>query len=253
MRHKPLLALVPLTAIVSCAVSQPAPSTQGAVDPRYTVGELLDADDFCHGTDRWRAEHDAPIAISANDGTLDVQSPAGLTLWFKREFTGPVQVEYEATVVMAGGAHDRLSDLNCFWMARDARSPDELFATERSGRFADYNALLTYYASIGGNGNTTTRFRRYIGSTTTRPLDPAHDLRDARHLLEPNRPYQIRLVAAGGLIQFWRDGEKLFELIDPEPYTRGHLALRTVTSHLRVRNFRVHRLHLTRPLEGVTR
>ena len=35
-------------------------------------------------------------------------------------------------------------------MARDARSPDDLFATKRSGAFADYNPLRCYYVGLGG-------------------------------------------------------------------------------------------------------
>ena len=38
-----------------------------------------------------------------------------------------------------------------------------MFARLRSGTFAEYNDLLTYYVGLGGNRNTTTRFRRYIG------------------------------------------------------------------------------------------
>lgn len=199
----------------------------------------IDGDDFTHGTGRWIAEFEHGGTVTAKDGTLDLDVPAGATLWFDRELSGPVMIEYEATVVSAGGPNDRVSDLNCFWMATDARSPADLFATKRSGAFADYNPLLTYYVGFGGNENTTTRFRRYIGSATTRPLEPANDLRDADHLLITNHAYRIKLVADGNLIQFWRDGEKIFELVDERPYTRGYFALRTVNSHLRVRGFKV--------------
>ena len=72
-------------------------------------------------------------------------------------------IQYEATVVSAGGPNDRVSDLNSFWMATDPRTPEDLFAHDRSGKFAEYNLLDMYYVGLGGNGNTTTRFRRYIG------------------------------------------------------------------------------------------
>ena len=75
-------------------------------------------------------------------------------------------------MISAGGKNDRVSDLNCFWMARDSRNPDDLFAVHRTGKFADYNQLLCYYVGVGGNTNTTTRFRRYIGDANTRPLLP---------------------------------------------------------------------------------
>ena len=40
----------------------------------------------------------------------------------------------------------------------------------RSGKFEEYNDLLTYYVGLGGNRNTTSRFRRYIGDPILRPL-----------------------------------------------------------------------------------
>lgn len=240
MLHRPL-TLIALLLTTTHAFA--APATQPTTQPADCCEgpQRIDGDDFRNGTGRWRAELEDGGTISATDGTLDISVPAGMTLWFDRALEGPIVIEYEATVVSAGGPNDRVSDLNCFWMASDARSPADLFATKRSGKFADYNALLTYYASIGGNENTTTRFRRYIGSATTRPLAPEHDLRDAAHLLVANHPYQIRLIADGPLVQFWRDGEKVFELHDDQPYTRGYFALRTVKSHLRIHDFRVSR------------
>src|SRR2546430_7168463 len=67
-----------------------------------------------------------------------------------------------------------------------------------------------------------------------------------RLLLEKkNRPQLIRIIAAGKLIQFWRDDVKLFEMFDDEPYTAGHFAFRTLQTHLHVRRFRMSRLTST--------
>ena len=180
--------------------------------------------------------------ITTRDGTLVIEDAAGATVWFREQLTAPVAIDYDVTVVSAGGPHDRVSDLNCFWMASDLRSAAPPFAPEhqRSGKFSDYDSLLTYYVGYGGNTNTTTRFRRYDG-TAARPLLPAHDLHDRRFLLEPNHPYHIRLVAKDGVAEFWRDGEKIFSFRDPAPLTSGWFAFRTVQSHLEVRNFRVTR------------
>jgi len=91
----------------------------------------------------------------------------------------------------------------------------------------------------GGNTNSTTRFRRYDG-TAARPLLPDHDLNDKKFLLVANHPYRIRLVAlADGTAEFWRDGEKVFTYRDPTPLKRGWFALRTVKSHIELRDFRV--------------
>jgi hypothetical protein len=201
------------------------------------------ADDFRDGDlSQWQVELEKGGTVAARDGVLEIDVPAGCTVWFMPLIEGPVMIEYDATVIDRGGPNDRVSDLNCFWMARDARSPDDLFATKRTGRFAEYNELRGYYVGLGGNGNTTTRFRRYIGDPQLRPLLPEHDLRDARDLLVPNARQTIRLIAHGSQIQCFRDHRKLFELIDPEPYTSGCFGFRTVTSHMKIARFRVYRL-----------
>ena len=67
-------------------------------------------------------------------------------------------------------------------------------------------------------------------------------MRGAGDLLVANRPQTITLIAAGGVIQFRRDGRRMFELIDPEPYTSGWFGLRTTQNHMVVRKFRVYRI-----------
>ena len=94
----------------------------------------------------------------------------------------------------------------------------------------------------GGNGNTTTRFRRYIGDRELRPLLPEHDLSEAGALLKPNVAHKVQLVADGGRIQYWSNGRLLFDVRDAAPYTRGHFGFRTTYNHLAIRNFRVYRL-----------
>lgn len=178
--------------------------------------------------------------VSAQDGALIIQDSAGCTVWLREKLTAPVEITYEVTVVMANGPFDRLSDLNCFWMAQTPQSPAGLIAStaQRTGRFSDYDALATYYVGYGGNYNSTTRFRRYDG-TGARPLLPTHDLGDATHLLKPNHNYHIRLVARDGRAEFWRDGERVFTYTDSTPLTEGYLGFRTVKSHLIIRNLRV--------------
>ena len=83
-----------------------------------------------------------------------------------------------------------------------------------------------------------TRFRRYDG-TSERPLLPEHDLSAKQFLLEPNHAYRIRLVARDGIAEYWRDGEKIFTFRDPAPLAGGWFALRTVRSHLVIRDLRI--------------
>lgn len=217
----PLIAVCLLAGSVTANGQAPAPPT----------GDLR----------LWSAEQMPGGSVTTKDGALVIEDAGGSTIWFRQKLTAPVEITYEATVVFAGGSRDRLSDLNCFWMASDPRSSDvPPFAPPhgRSGKFSDYDSLLTYYVGYGGNNNSTTRFRRYDG-TPARPLLPEHDLSAKKFLLEPNRPYRIRLVARDGIAEFWRDGEKVFTFRDPAPLSGGWFAFRTVRSHLVIRDFRV--------------
>ncbi len=189
----------------------------------------------------WVVEQMPGGTVTVRDGALVIDDDAGCTVWLREKLTAPVVITYEATVVFRGGPNDRVSDLNCFWIARDPQAGDGCpFAPgrSRSGKFADYDSLLTYYVGYGGNANSTTRFRRY-DSTAARPLLPAHDLSEKRFLLEANKTYHIKLVARDGVAEFWRDGEMIFTFRDPAPLTAGWFAFRTVKSHLEIRHFRV--------------
>jgi hypothetical protein len=204
---------------------------------------VLYKDSFQSDAGQWITELEGGGSVRIGNGEMDIDVPAGATVWFRPILHSPVLIEYDATSIRAGGANDRVSDLNCFWMARDARSLDDFFVTHRTGKFADYNQLLCYYASIGGNSNTTTRFRRYIGSPTTRPILPEHDLRDSADMLAPNQTMHIQLIANGRHVEFRRDDRTVFSFDDPDPYTTGYFAIRTTQNHLRVRNFKVSRLN----------
>jgi hypothetical protein len=223
-----------------CASSGTSSST--TLDPRFQVREVLFSNDFQRDDGQWVAELEKGGKIAIGGGKLEIDVPGGCTVWFRPELTGPVLIEYDATLIKAGGPNDRVSDLNCFWMAQDARSPGDIFATHRTGQFADYDQLFCYYVGQGGNTNTTTRFRRYIGVADNRPLLPENDLHDAQFLLTPNVKQHLTLVACGQLIQYYRDGKKIFELTDLAPYTHGGFAFRTTQNHMVIENFSVRRL-----------
>lgn len=218
MKHRPIfLAWISLSLLAGTAAAAEAPAN----------------------LDHWAVEQMPGGKVFVRDGALVILDAGGCTVWWREKLTAPVEISYEATVISRGGPFDRLSDLNCFWMAQDPRAPGVLPAG-RSGKFSDYDSLLTYYVGYGGNKNTTTRFRRYDG-TAARPLLPEHDLSAPTFLLEPNRPYRIRLVAREGVAEYWRDGEKIFTYRDPEPLTAGWFAIRTVKSHLEIRHLVIRR------------
>ncbi len=102
---------------------------------------------------------------------------SGATIWLKSPLAGPVLISYGAVAIGARGSNDRVSDLNCFWMARDVRSPGTSLPRSRSGKFAEYDRLMLLLCRLRRrNANTTTRFRRYIGEQGNRPLRKEHDL-----------------------------------------------------------------------------
>ena len=233
-----LLVLIAATACTRAAVAaESAPE-----HPSVQFGELLFKDDFREGLKQWHVELEKPGVVAANIGLLNVDVPAGATLWFKPELRGPVAIVFDAMVVSAGGRNDRASDLNCFWMANNRDGVGPIYARKRSGRFADYDDLLAYYASLGGNNNTVTRFRRYNGSPVTRALLPEHDLSAPDMLLKANRWQTIVLIARGTQIEYWRNNQRLVQFTDDEPYRKGWFGLRTTQSHLRIEGFRVYAL-----------
>jgi hypothetical protein len=189
----------------------------------------------------WVIETEDPAAkVTDHAGIVDIDTAKGLTLWWRKPVAAPVVSSFEAMAVSEGGANDRVSDLNAFWMARDDDGGSVL-SHRRSGAFADYDTLRTYYVGIGGNRNSTTRFRRYVGRAGDRPMLSEHDKRAAADLLQPNRWTSIRLIANGRTIAVDRDGRRLFTLDDPAPYASGHFGLRTTWSHLRVRRLSIAR------------
>lgn len=240
-----------IVRIVSCvlfvasgawAAAQTAAPLPQSPDPAFRVGPVLFRDDFRKGLEQWTAEEEKPGKVEATGGELDIDVPAGLTLWFRSKLHGPVMIRYDVTVVSAGGPNDHVTDMNCFWMATDPVHPDDILSGHRTGKFSDYNSLLTYYVGVGGRGNKTTRFRRYIGNPTDRPLRAQDDLSSAQDMIVPNRLEHVEMVADGSLIQYYLNDVKLFEMLDPHPYTSGWFGIRTVHNHMIVRNFRIFRL-----------
>jgi hypothetical protein len=194
-------------------------------------------DDFRAGLAKWVVEQQPGGNVTVADGRMLITDAGGCTVWFRERLTAPVTIRYTARVTSGG----RVSDLNCFWMADDPARPGDLFGPGhgRTGKFATYDRLRTYYVGYGGNANTTTRFRRYDGSGA-RPLRPEHERTAPEFLLKPDHAYEITLVAAAdGRVQYIRDGDVVFDWTDPEPLRHGWFGFRTVDSRIEITNFRV--------------
>ena len=158
--------------------------------------------------------------------------------------SGRVTIEYDACVVVEKEG-DRLSDLNCFWMASDPRHPDNIWKREkwRSGIFLNCYSLQLYYMGYGGNYNSTTRFRRYDGNEagiTDPKVRPAilKEYTDTEHLLKANHWYHIKITNENNRISYYIDGKRLVDFRDAEPLTEGWFGFRTTLSRTRITNFR---------------
>ena len=215
---------------------------QGTVDTssveQYTKDQLLYQDNFDQDVKNWVVETpDSPCSnVETKNGKLIIDVDHGATVWFNKKLSGNILIEYHRKVIINSGHNDRLSDLNQFWMASDPRQ-ENMFT--RSGTFSEYDSLRLYYAGIGGNTNSTTRFRKYQGNGERTLL---FDLQDEYHLLQPNKTYLIQLIVYNGTTKVYVDGEQYFSFTDDVPLTEGYFGFRTVESHQEINDFKVFRL-----------
>ena len=199
-------------------------------------------------TKYWQVESESKdYQVSFRGDTCELISPKGLTLWRKEMLHQGMTVEYDACVVDEGQAVDRLSDMNCFWLASDpqARNLRER-AAWRSGIFTRCYTLQMYYLGYGGNHNTTTRFRRYNGNEAAvedATLRPAilKEYTDAEHLLKANHWYHVKIESTlSGRTRFYVDGECIVDYLDPQPLEHGWFGFRTTLSRTRITNFQTY-------------
>jgi hypothetical protein len=213
------------------------------------------ADDFHAGLSRWRLEaEDTRAVVTAAGGVLDIATPAGLSLWWREPLSGDYAVRFTAVALPApasAGPHaGRISDLNMFWNALEADGSEP---TPRTGKFAGYDTLPTYYVGFGANANTTTRLRHYTGSERRllagfadgAGAEPGEQPMTRATRLRTGQPISIEIVSrqptAGDPVHLrWRaDSNELFTRADANPRLHGHFALRTTASRLQIRDFQI--------------
>ncbi|HEY1130662.1 MAG TPA: DUF6250 domain-containing protein [Roseateles sp.] len=213
------------------------------------------ADDFRAGLTRWRLEAEDPRAVvTAEKGVLDIATPAGLSLWWREPLSGDYAIRFTALAlpapISAGPHAGRLSDLNMFWNALEA---DGSAPYPRSGKFAGYDGLPTYYVGFGANANTTTRLRLYDGSQrrllagfADGPMaEPGELPMTSTTRLLTDKPISIEIVsrqptAADPIHLRWSAGSnEVFTRADPNPRLHGYFALRTTASRLQIRDFQI--------------
>ena len=209
--------------------------------------KIIHTDGFVSGLSHWTIENVSDeTVLEVRDSALEVIAPNGITLWYNIPLKSPVKIVFHAMAIDSGGKYDRVSDLNCFWMASDPEHPDSMFARSgwRNGVFGRYYSLSMYYAGVGGNNNSTTRFRRYEGNyqmfieNNIRP-EILKEYTDSAHLIIPNQWYHVEIIVNENHVQYYLNKELLFDYFDPKPYTCGYFGLRTVKNHIIYKNFKV--------------
>lgn len=192
----------------------------------------LAQDDFRHFDPRtWAVEAEAgnpQKAAYVERGALMLRADRGLTVWLRQQLVGHYEISFTRTVLTDG----RLSDLNFFW---EAQLP---LGFTQSGKLEEYDKLRLYYAGIGGNTNSTTRFRYYDGSGARNLLQ---EYTAPEYLLKAGHPYRIRIVADARGTRLYVDDREYFNA--PGPLAGGgYFGFRTTQSLQKVEHFTVRRV-----------
>lgn len=217
------------------------------VNDTLTVkAKLLYSDDFNKDLSKWIPQFEKDSSyVALKNGKLEINSKRGCTVWYDQNLEAPLMIEYDAVMVDKGGKYDRVSDLNCFWMASDPVNPNDFYVNikNQKGGLGDYNYLKLYYVGFGGRNNSTTRLRRYPGDGT-RPMLPEHDLQEPKYLIQGgNVVNHIKIINYKGVVQYYRNNQLIFNFYDTEPLTSGYFGIRTTINHMTVDNFKVYSLN----------
>lgn len=239
MKQHHILALI-MSSIILYSCNNKMKSV--VINDNPLEANILVNEQFNSNLSHWIIEQREGGTVQIIDGKMNIDDANGCTVWFKKKLVGNIMIEYDAVVLENGGTNDRVSDLNCFWMATDPQSED-FFAnsSQRNGKFQNYHNLQLYYVGLGGHDNTKTRFRRYAGGGD-RPCLPEHDLSDEKYLITPNRTNSIRIIVYNGHILYYRNKQLIYDFIDQTPYTEGYFGIRTYKNHMTVDNFKVYRI-----------
>lgn len=219
------------------------PSTEkvAIVDHRdNAAAQLIFQDNFENALDTslWQVElKPAPGEFAGTrNGKLILETDGGVTVWLKKKLKGNIRISYDRKVILNGGAKDRLSDLNQFWMASDPQRTE--FFT-RDGKLEAYDDLKLYYVGMGGNYNKTTRFRKYDGKGNRELIA---EYTDSAHLLEANKVYHITLVVNHGEVSFLVNGQKYFSYQDQQVLEEGYFGFRSTKSNQEIYNLKIYQL-----------
>ena len=197
-------------------------------------------DTFDRGLGNWLAEGDAKIGV--NQGWLDVDARFGdvgaVTIWCKKEFSGPQLVEYDVRL-MANTIH---SNINMFLLASILEGSSILKTSDtRNGKYPQYHVFPNYLITVLNNPHPDQK--RWMLRLRMR-LNPGFRLVE-QGWFEPlvfGRVYHISYLIQPPKVAVFLDGRKLGEATYGETLTRGCHGLRVWHTHSIYDNFRVSRM-----------
>ncbi|WP_207393613.1 exo-rhamnogalacturonan lyase family protein [Duganella aceris] len=196
------------------------------------ANSALFSDDFQRFDPRsWAVEAeagDAASAARAASRALMLDAGRGLTVWLRKQLIGHYEITFTRTILAEG----RLSDMNFFW---EAQLPAGF---TQSGKLEEYDKLRLFYAGVGGNSNSTTRFRYYDGSGERKLLQ---EYTTPDFLLKANHPYRIRIAVDAQGTRLFVDDKLYFSAPGPQA-GGGYFGLRTTQSRQKIENFSVRRI-----------
>jgi len=189
-------------------------------------------------TSFWKVEKSPKSTemVVANNHQLLINTYEGATIWYSKPLPADVYISFNRIILIDSGKNDRLSDCNVFFMATDTK-PQRMF--NRNSNFVSYDSLSMYYVGVGGNYNTTTRFRKYGFDGSKNIIG---EYTDSAHLLKPNTNYFIEITCLNGRVEYKVNGELFFQFQDPKPLLGGYFAFRSTRSRQVISNFQVYQL-----------
>ncbi|MCH6259293.1 DUF6250 domain-containing protein, partial [Puniceicoccaceae bacterium K14] len=225
---RPYVLFIFLSALIGAMISISSaadPVVTGHLSDDWEVGELLYEDNF-DDPSKWEiqieeSDSDLVPEVTFENGVMDMYIPSrGATAWLKEKFDGPVLVVYDVLtpVDTLSGNDIRVGDVNTFLHASDPVVEDRIFDdTFYTGQFGTYGKMNGYYASSGGNQNTTARLRRYPRTDLLNGNDISHlAMTDkdgqSEYLLTAGQKHGIQMASVGGHVQYVFDGQIVYEL-----------------------------------------
>ncbi len=209
-----LIMLIPLL-LLRCATA----------DQKKT---LIFSDDFSGELDpeTWIVEMDSTpnSKVYIENKRLILDTEGGVTVWLNKKLEGNYIIEYQRTVKVDDGINDRLSDFNQFWMASD---PANINLFTRKGKFEEYDDLALYYVGVGGNYNSTTRFRKYDGKGERYIIEEKND---DDFLLKANTGYLVKIIVNEGQLSYWMNDTCYFQYFDSQALSSGYFGFRSTWS-----------------------